>query len=291
MEFRRWLQRLEGAFTVFKVTEDLRVPYLLHYIGSKSFEIICDKVSPEDPYQKSFNELIEKMEQFYSPKPLEIAENFRFYQRKQQNGESLQEYAAALQKMSIHCNFGNYLKTALRNQFVFGLSSRRIQARLLESIDLNFDKAVKIATSMELSEKDAIQLHGGPNNSLGYLGSTSRDSKPTHHFKNSRDSTNSNKISNFSRNSNTVECFRCGGGHFATKCKLDKNIQCKGCGVKGHLQKVCFKKTTHTNSVEEILNSTSMILKKHQSLWRIQKLIPMSPPHGDRRGISDCQLN
>ncbi|KAG5872064.1 hypothetical protein JTB14_026758 [Gonioctena quinquepunctata] len=75
--------------------------------------ILCDKVSPEDPYKKTFIELTEKMEQFYSPKPLEIAENIRFYQRRQQNGKSLQEYAASLQKLSIHCNFADYLKTAL----------------------------------------------------------------------------------------------------------------------------------------------------------------------------------
>ncbi|KAG5877587.1 hypothetical protein JTB14_027189 [Gonioctena quinquepunctata] len=67
MDFRRWLQRLEGAFTVFKVTEELRVPHSLHYIGSKSFEILCDEVSPEEPYKKTFIEFTEKMEQYSTP--------------------------------------------------------------------------------------------------------------------------------------------------------------------------------------------------------------------------------
>ncbi|KAG5864005.1 hypothetical protein JTB14_026633 [Gonioctena quinquepunctata] len=83
MEFRRWLHRLEGTFTAFKVTEELQY----HYIGSKSFEILCDEVSPEDPYKKTSIELTEKMKQFYSPKPLEKAENFRFHQKKHQNGD------------------------------------------------------------------------------------------------------------------------------------------------------------------------------------------------------------
>nr|CAI5854179.1 unnamed protein product [Callosobruchus analis] len=47
----------------------------------------------------------------------------------------------------------------LRNQFVYGLHSRHIQSRLLESRDLTLDHAVEVSTSMEMSERDANQLH------------------------------------------------------------------------------------------------------------------------------------
>lgn len=42
---------------------------------------------------------------------------------------------------------------------MFGLSRHR--AHLLEMKDLTFDKAVQIATAMELSEKDSRQLQSG----------------------------------------------------------------------------------------------------------------------------------
>lgn len=96
---------------------------------------------------------MQNLAEFYAPEPLEIAENFRFHQRKQ--GESVKDFIAALHKLSVHCNFCNYLKTTLRNQLVFGLSSHRAQSRLLETRDLNLEKAVTVATAMELSEKDA----------------------------------------------------------------------------------------------------------------------------------------
>lgn len=85
---------------------------------------------------------------------MEIAENFRFYQRKQKEEESIKDFVAALHKLSIHCNFGEYLKTALRNQFVFGLTSHRAQSRVLETRELTFEKAVQVTTTMELTEKD-----------------------------------------------------------------------------------------------------------------------------------------
>nr|CAI5858006.1 unnamed protein product [Callosobruchus analis] len=50
----------------------------------------------------------------------------------------------------------------LRNQFVYGLHSRRIQRRLLETGDLTLDRAVEISTSMEMPERDANQLSEKP---------------------------------------------------------------------------------------------------------------------------------
>lgn len=67
------------------------------------------------------------MQQHYRPAPLEIAENFRFQQRKQNE--------------ATHCNFGNNKKTALRNKLVFGLRSAKTLNRLLETKDLTFDRA------------------------------------------------------------------------------------------------------------------------------------------------------
>lgn len=75
--WKRWLQRLEGSFRVFKITADEeKVAYLLHYIGTEAFGILCDRLDPEDPYSKSFIVICKKLEEFYSPEPLEITEIF-----------------------------------------------------------------------------------------------------------------------------------------------------------------------------------------------------------------------
>ncbi|XP_011168824.1 uncharacterized protein K02A2.6-like [Solenopsis invicta] len=138
--WRRWLQRLLGAFKIFNITGDARVPYLLHYVDSAAFDILCDRLDPKDLFKQTFELLTAKLEEFYALPPLEIAENFKFHQR------------------SIHCKFGDYLKTALRNQLIFGLASKKTQTRLLEKKDLTYDKALKIATTMELSEKGSESL-------------------------------------------------------------------------------------------------------------------------------------
>ncbi|XP_076544259.1 uncharacterized protein LOC143305275 [Osmia lignaria lignaria] len=95
--WKRWLQRFEGAVTVFTVPDDQKVAYLLHFIGPVAFDIICDKLSPADPYKQTYANITAKLEDFYAPTPLEIAENYRFHLRKQTEGETIQKHATQLQ--------------------------------------------------------------------------------------------------------------------------------------------------------------------------------------------------
>jgi len=259
----RWLSRLEGAFRLFKVPIENKVSYLLHYIGPAAFDVICNKCAPEDPYEQEYNELVTKLQEFYAPTPLEIAENFRFQQRRQLESETILQYVAALQKLSINCNFGPYLKTALRNQFVFGMKSTRIQSRLLESRDLTFDKAVQLATSMEMSAKDTDQLQGS---STALVQVADPKKNPTRKSK-IRDSNQKktehritpNTAKNYTlrntQNNKNIHCYRCGKGHLATQCSLSRDIKCKACGNSGHLQSVCFKNKSQTHQLEEILST------------------------------------
>jgi len=254
--WKRWLKRFEGAVTVFKIPEAQKVAYLLHFIGSKSFDILCDKLAPLDPYTQTYNTVASHLEDFYAPAPLEIAENYRFHQRKQSDGESIHQYVAVLHKLSINCNFGSYLKMALRNQFVFGFTSRRTQARLLETKNLTFDKAVEIALSMELTEKDVNQIQAAGASSVDYMGqkesAVKMKDKSSQHKKPVNRPVSFQKakralpvVSNHKNNTggtNNITCYRCGGKHLASKCTLNREIACTNCGIKGHLAKVCMRK-------------------------------------------------
>lgn len=102
------------------------------------------------------------MKNHYNPAPLKIMENYRFHLRKQKDDETVQEFLSSLRRIFFNCGFGNYLSTALRNLLVFGLRSERIQSQLLEMANLTLDKATELATSLELSIKDAAQLHSKP---------------------------------------------------------------------------------------------------------------------------------
>ena len=93
-----------------------------------------------------------------APKPLGIAERFRFHKRNQGEEETVAQYVAVLKRLSEYCEFGAYLEDALRDRFVCGLKSETVQKRLLTEKDLTFHKAVEYAVSAETATRDVQQL-------------------------------------------------------------------------------------------------------------------------------------
>lgn len=268
-KWKRWLQQLEGAFVISKIEGEARLPYLLHFIGTKNFSTLCDYMDDADLYTQKYTDVTDKLKDLFEPEVIEIAENFKFNSRKQQPGENIHDFVTSLKKMSQSCNFGTFLKTALRNQFVFGIASSRVRQRLLETKDLTLDKAIQIASSMELSEKENTELNERNNNNrnsvhaVGLRGNTA--SKPKYSNKNKKFS--NKKTSEYNnqekqkqlnqrsgRRSDRV-CYRCGSTeHLAPACSLPKHTRCNTCGVQGHLSKICFKNKNNTaNEIEELL--------------------------------------
>ena len=83
----------------------------------------------------------------------------------QETDESISDYIVALKKLSIHCNYGEFLNRALRDRFVWGLNNVKIQNKLLNTSSLTFDTACNIAISMELAQKNSREFR--PNHGSG----------------------------------------------------------------------------------------------------------------------------
>ncbi|XP_058822031.1 uncharacterized protein LOC131683773 [Topomyia yanbarensis] len=167
LKWMRWVERLETAFSIFGIADAvMRKNLLLHHMGPETYDVICDKIAPEVPRDKTYEQIVVTLEGFFNPQPLEISENFRFKCRRQGDknvaspDESVDEYLVSLRRIAVTCNFGDYLDTALRNQLVFGIKRNDIRSRLLERRILTLQEARDIAVSMELSRKGGAEIEG-----------------------------------------------------------------------------------------------------------------------------------
>ncbi|XP_069105158.1 uncharacterized protein [Argopecten irradians] len=111
--------------------------------------------------------LLESTEHF-APKPLVIAERFKFHSRKQQVGESVSDYVVSLKKLAKDCDFQDFLNQALRDRLVCGLMSEVIQKKLLAEKDLDLAKATEIALAVEMATKNIEEM--GQPVSIGHIG-------------------------------------------------------------------------------------------------------------------------
>ena len=213
-----YLDRLVMFFQANDVPSEKHVPALLSLIGSRCYALLKGLTAPDNPSSKSFKELTDLLAAHFTPKPLVIAERFRFYRRSQKEGESILQYMAELRKLSQHCDFGAFLPDALRDKLVCGLFQAHIQRKLLSEDGLTVDRAMSIAVAMETAAKDALEL---------------RESVPTP----SEQPVNQVSAGSAAKPVTRV-CYRCTGRHDPSTCRFKDEV-CFGCSKRGHTRKVC----------------------------------------------------
>lgn len=213
-QWSAYTERFEYFALANKIDDDVKVPTFLSVMGGKTFNLLRSLVQPDKPGTKSYDDIVKILGDHYSPKPLIIAERFRFHKRNQEDGKSVAQFVADLKRLSEHCEFGMVLNDTIRDRLVCGLSNESIQKRLLSEANLTLKKAIEISTSMEMASREAQHLSA---------------------------STQVHKLSFEPKNKTATDrpCYRCGKtGHEAQECWCR---DCRHCGKKGHIERVCRK--------------------------------------------------
>ena len=217
-DWNEYIERLEQYFEANSITDEgKKKSMFLTLIGPQTYSLVRNLVSPALPKDKTFDEMKTSLENHLCPKPLVIAERFKFHRRDQREGELCSKFLAELRRLTEHCNFGNFLQDALRDRFVCGLKDERIQRRLLSEKDLTLQKALEIATAMETAAKDSSEIKHNP-----------VDPKV-------------NKIQTATPKQAKKPCYRCGGQHAPHTCRFQSET-CNYCRKTGHLYKMCLKR-------------------------------------------------
>ena len=205
-------------FEVNSVAEDKKVPTILTLMGNKMYALLRNIVSPRRPRELSFVEMVDNLVKHLDPKPIVIAERFKFHKAEQQESESIRDFLARLKKLAETCEFGGYREEAIRDRFVCGLKERTIQHKLLTVADLTLQSAVEKACAAELTEKETIALHGG-----------------------SVEEANKVRVT-------FPECFRCEKVNHSSDTCFFRNSKCHGCQKVGHIAKKCPVKVQNPES-------------------------------------------
>ena len=120
----------------------------------KRYRVLGDLCNPQKPSKKSLEEITQLLLEHLKPKHLVVAESFKFYNAKQEEGESISNFLVRLKHLASPCEFGSFLKRALRDKFVCGLKDDGIQEKLLSEDE----EAVKMAKAMELATANAAYI-------------------------------------------------------------------------------------------------------------------------------------
>ena len=216
-----YLERLEQFFVVNNVKDEKRKSHLITFLGAKTYRLLKSLTAPTKPSDKTYEELTEILEGHLAPKPIVVAERFKFYRRDQGSSESIAQYVVALKELARTCDYGAVLDDMLRDRLICGVNSEPIRNKLLFERDLTFKKALDLSLSIESARAASTELAQSQKNSTVNAVQSGKGQ--------SRQWT---KSQNFSK------CWRCTGSHNPDSCCF-KNESCHSCGHRGHISRCC----------------------------------------------------
>ena len=221
-----YTERLEYYFEAndLQHNEAKKKAILLTCCGATTYELLKNLLQPEKPADKTYDALVRILDKHFNPKPSQIMQRYRFNTRHRQPGETVATYVAQLKKLGEHCNFHS-LEEMVRDRLVCGIADGRIQRRLLQEPDLDYQKALDIALAMELANQDITHLQ--------------QQQHSTHHIKRVHQTP---RPSHKPTRPTSSPCYRCGAdNHTSDTCKF-KIAECRYCKKIGHIAKVCKSK-------------------------------------------------
>lgn len=135
-DFEDYMEQFDQFCLVNEIENEKKRALFLSSVGSKTYGLIKTLLAPLKPATKTYEELTKLVSEHLIPKPIVIAERYKFYNRKQAEGETVTQFATEQRKLAEKCEFKDFLEQVLRDMFVIGLSDRTAQRRLLSDSDL-----------------------------------------------------------------------------------------------------------------------------------------------------------
>ena len=243
-----WRRTFENFLAVLKQEGLDKFGVLTNFISPTVFEYVEGCADYESAIATLHNIYVKPTNEIYARHQLAT--------RRQQAGESLDEYLQALKILSKECNFKpvtatEYCEEYIRDAFISGILSNQIRQRLLENktLDLKtmFDQARALDSAMRSSES-----YSAPQPVT--TAATASEIVHQNQVDSQVDSTHSDSILAAAN----PKCFFCGNSkHPRSKCPA-RDVICNKCQKRGHFAKVCRGKASKPNEVSAALWSPTL---------------------------------
>ncbi len=244
-DFEMWKISFESSLVANGVTdEDKKRGILLSTLGIPTLTLLHNLLSPKKPTTEKVDDILKTLQDHFKPAPKAIAERFKFMGRRQQAGETVQQFMAVLRSLATQCKFKD-LDERLRDQFIYGLTSESAQRTLFtQKDDVSLQDVISLAVAQEAAETSTALIRSGhqPESQIHRQTGSQTGHKAR---KQQGKKTNYYEVKN---NSDSV-CTRCGySNHSANDCP-NRDSKCNKCGRIGHFAKMCKSKGKSTKSV------------------------------------------
>ena len=202
---------------------------ILTCVGKKGREVYNTFTFATDQDKMKFTKIIEKMDEFCTPRKNITFSRYKFFTCRQKEGESFDDFVTNLKKLSQHCEFGTLCNSLILDVIIIGILDNRLRERLLREHDRTLENTIKHCKAAEETKQHteiSHQLHSVKKKSL----QKDTQAKANDYFKN---------------------CKLCAGSHKCGNYPVFSK-KCKSCKKTGHFAKCCPKQKS-VNQVQKVI--------------------------------------
>lgn len=235
--FKQMWMNYEVATGLNEAKDEKRVATLLTMVGRDALRVYNTFKWTEKSESKKIETVVNKFEEYCNPKCNETYERYIFNNRKQEEGETIDDFVVSLKTLSENCNYGTIQESLIRDIMIIGLRDDRLRESLLRDPDLTLETALNRARAAESSQIQNRSLNKG----LEQEEAMNRVYKKKDQH-------------NFREGKTEITCWFCGNQHSKGRwnCPAYGN-SCRNCKKTGHFAKVCKngRRSDRVNNVNE----------------------------------------
>ncbi len=236
-EFAHWLKTFEYYLDVLPQETLNKLRLLTNFVAPSVYEYFSECTE--------YAAAIEALKKIYVKPTNEVFARHQLSTRKQNPGETLDEFLQALKTLSKDCNFvavsaDKNKSDAIRDAFINGIQSSAIRQRLLENQTLELNTMFDQARSLDSAQKNVESYRN--------------QTPPPFNAAISQDDSQLLAAAPMLQHSNNIttsdpsKCWNCGNNRHPRSSCPARNAECNRCGKKGHLPNYCRSNNNNNNN-------------------------------------------
>ena len=163
--WKRWKTLFEAYATISKLSErseEERAATIVAIMGMEAIDLYHSLPFANVGEKANVSKVVEYLEEYFVGKRNEIFERYVFNSRQQQDGESVQQYIAALRKQAAFCRFESITPDKiLRDRIVSGVQDEKLRRSLLSRSKLDLKECITECRMRQQAEKQAATMASG----------------------------------------------------------------------------------------------------------------------------------
>ena len=240
--WQKWCQELKLYLTATEKdgkSDKIKTSILLTCIGKQGREIY-NTFQFEEGDDMKFNIVLQKFQEYCSPRKNITFMRHKFFTCKQREGQSFDEFVTELKKRSADCEFEQLRDSLIRDIIICGINDNRLRERLLREPDLTLQKAIQLGHAAEETKRHVKELQK-ETDGKNFVDNVSKITEKRKK-KFSKESIGYDK-------SYIKNCKFCSYSHKTGNCTA-YGKKCRNCSKPNHFAKCCPEKPKFVRRVE-----------------------------------------